>query len=286
MAPSTSFHMCARGFSCWGLVHVPYLSLSSVFMLRLEREQQLWQWLLLGYQCQGLNFKCSVKCHVLKRVCYEKWRIFTNTAWQWRVSLKILAAFSLPQLSSWLSGIPLPKKSVFSVKHCVQDSQISLGEMTEDEKKLSQGHTEVVTGGGLITGRTWTMGNHRRRRVEEEVGWGGMGIVWALMKARELSGDEFELRSSQRSLFGKSGRWKWRSERGKAQWNIFSDLADEGKIKDEVLVDEVVRQFCFPCGGGSVCCWGPRYNSFLILDSSLSPSLALQMFLWNLSPLC
>lgn len=40
--------------------------------------------------------------------------------------------------------------------------------MTEDEKKLPQEHTEEITGDGLITGRGWTMGNHRRRRVEEE----------------------------------------------------------------------------------------------------------------------
>lgn len=193
MAPTTSFHICARGFSRWGLVHVPYLSLPSVLKVRLEWEQQLWQWLLLGYQCQGLNFKCSVKCRVLQRVCYKKWRIYTNTAWQWRVSLKILGAFSLPQLSSWLSGIPFPKESVFGVKCCVQDSQVSLGEMTEDEKKLSQEHTEQVTGGGLITGRRWIMGSHRRRRVEEEGwqgGWGSLGIVWAPLKHKGLSGEK------------------------------------------------------------------------------------------------
>lgn len=132
MAPSTSFHLCARGFSHWGLVHVPHLSLSSVLKVRLEWEQQLWQWLLLGYQCQGLNFKCSVKCRILRRVCYKKWRIYTNTVWQGCVSLKVLGAFSLPHLSSWLSGIAFPEESVFGVKRCVQELQVSLGEMTEE----------------------------------------------------------------------------------------------------------------------------------------------------------
>lgn len=193
MAPSTSFHLCARGFSHWGLVHVPHLSLSSVLKVRLEWEQQLWQWLLLGYQCQGLNFKCSVKCRILRRVCYKKWRIYTNTVWQGCVSLKVLGAFSLPHLSSWLSGIAFPRESVFGVKRCVQELQVSLGEMTEDEKKLSQEHTEQVTGGGLITGRGWIMGSHRRRRVEEEGwqgGWGRLGIVWAPVKSKGLSGQK------------------------------------------------------------------------------------------------
>lgn len=89
-----------------GHVSIPYLSLSSVFKVRLERVQQLWQWFLLGYQCQGLNFKCSVKCHVRWRVCYEKCRIYTNTVWQLCVSLKILATFSLTPvvfLAQWYS---------------------------------------------------------------------------------------------------------------------------------------------------------------------------------------
>lgn len=34
---------------------------------------------------------------------------------------------------------------------------------------------------------------------------------------------------------------------------VHTDLADEGVIKDEVLVNEVARQFCFPCGGGINC---------------------------------
>lgn len=54
------------------------------------------------------------------------------------------------------------------MKCCVQDSQVSLGEMTEDEKKLSQEHTEQVTGGGLITGRRWeaTGGEGLRRKAD------------------------------------------------------------------------------------------------------------------------
>lgn len=81
----------------FGLVHVPYVSLSSVLQVRLEQEQQLWQWLLRRCQCQGLHFKHSVTCHVLWRACYEKCRNYTNTVWQLRASLKIPATFALLQ---------------------------------------------------------------------------------------------------------------------------------------------------------------------------------------------
>lgn len=180
------------------------------------------------------------------------WRIYTNTAWQWCVSLKILAATSLPQLSSWLSGIPFPKESVLGVKRCVQDSQICLGEMTEGKKKLSQEHTEEGTAGELIT-----MGNHWRRRVEEEGWWGRwgrIGIVWAvpIHKWEGLSGEK----SMSWDLAAEVCLEKVESEMKMWTWEGTSEICSLillMKVKDEVLVDEVVRQFCFPSGGGINC---------------------------------
>lgn len=87
-------------------------------------------------------------------------------------------------------------------------------------------------------------------KPQEEKGLGGRLTGWMREFGNSLSsneaqrafwGEEFELGYSSRSLLRKSGGWKWRCERGKAQWNVFSDLADEGVIKDEVLVDKVVR---------------------------------------------
>lgn len=65
-------------------------------------------------------------------------------------------------LAQWYS---FPQGINLGCKYSVQDSQISLGEMTEDKKKLFQEHTEEVTAGGLITERGWTMGKPQEEKV-------------------------------------------------------------------------------------------------------------------------
>lgn len=149
-----------------------------------------------------------MKCHVLRRLCYEKWRIYTNVVWEWHVSLKILAAFSLPQLSSWLSAFLSPRNQSL-LWNVVSKTHRSLLERQQKMRSSSPKSTQK-----LLVEVGLSLGGDGPWKTTGGEGWGRrlMGEDGNSLSSNEAQrafwGEEFGLRSSSRSLFGKSGEWK------------------------------------------------------------------------------